>query len=145
MRMSYDSTGVDVNGPSSVPAPAANYTLEIKQVFDTDKEGNPRRTKNGDPMVSARCEIADANEWLGTTVWHNITFLPKEKKGAGMAVAFLKAIGEPWEGAFEIDTDNWKDKTFRAKLKVVTGLNGQPRNEVAYLLSDETKDEDVPF
>lgn len=146
MRGSYSSRGVDVGG--NVVAPAGTYTLKIKKVFDTDREGNVKVTKNGDPMVSVLCEIDDTGEYLGGTVWHNVTFLGRNedgtaKKGAGMAIHFLKTIGQEWEGDFEWDSDDWIGATFRAKLKVTKDKSGQPRNEIAYLLDDE-KPEDKP-
>lgn len=159
MRGNYSSKGVDVGG--NVIAPPAVYSLKIKKVYDTDKEGNQKVTKNGDPMVSVLCEIDDTGPYLGSTVWHNVTFMVPEpvldkagkptgetrvRKGAGMALHFLKVIGEPWEGDFEYDTDMWAGKLFRAKLKVSKGMDGVDRNEIAYLVDDETKvDEEVPF
>lgn len=149
MKGSYSSKGVDVGG--NVIAPAGTYTLNVKRVFDTDKNGNPKVTKNGDPMVSVLCEVDDVGEYLGATVFHNVTFMARNpdgtaKKGSGMAVHFLKSIGEPWEGDFEYDTDRWPGRAFRAKLKVTKDMNGIPRNEIAYLIDEDRPQEDeVPF
>jgi hypothetical protein len=139
-------------GTANTVAPAGDYYLKVKRVFDTDKEGNQKFTRNGDPMVSVLCEIDDAGEWLGTTLWHNVIFMNREadgtaKKGAGMALHFLKSIGEPWEGDFEYDTARWPGKRFKAKLKLTKDQFGQPKNEIHYLIDEETAatDEEVPF
>lgn len=148
MRGSYSSKGTDVGG--NLVAPAGLYTLKIKKVYDTDKEGNPKVSGKGDPMVSVLCEINEG-EFLGSTLWHNVTFMGKDetgkpKKGAGMAVHFLKVIGQPWEDDFEYDSDNWPGKVFRANLKVTT-FNGNVRNEIGYLVDPEKPESDdtVPF
>lgn len=153
MKGTFNGEGVDMSG-GGVIAPPGAYTLRVKKVYDTDKQGNPKVTKNGDPMVSALCEVDDAGPYLGATVFYNVTFMARNpdgsaKKGSGMAVQFLKVIGEPWEGEFEYDTDRWIGRSFRAKLKVSNGFDGSPRNEIAALIDPdkpESGDNDgVPF
>lgn len=136
MSFPYDASNINVDTSFPV-APEGIYSLVIK---DTKE----KTTKNGDSMVAVRCEIEDANEWLGTIVWHNVTFLPPEKKGAGMAVNFLKNIGEPWEGKITVSPTRWVGKQFRCKLKVSKDLQGRPRNEIAFILDSQENDE-VPF
>lgn len=137
MPFPYNASGIDASG-GFTPAPEGVYMLKIVDAAE-------KTSKKGNPMVSVRCQIDDANEWLGTTVWHNVTFLPKDAKGAGMAVQFLAAIGEPHEGEFEVDAFNWKGKSFRAKLKIEKDLQGRNRNQIAYLVSDEAAADEVPF
>jgi hypothetical protein len=132
----YDSTGVNVTG-GYTPAPEGVYWLKI--VAATEK-----MSKSGNNMVSCKCEIDEPGEWLGNIVFHNVTFLPKERKGAGMAIQFLKHIGEPWEGEFIVDADAWRGKRFHAKLKIEKDLQGRNRNAVAWLI-EEGSDEEVPF
>jgi hypothetical protein len=149
MRMNYNSDGIELG---TVPAAAlpGEYSLIVRQVFDKDKEGNQKETKNGDPMVSVRLEIDDAGEWLGTTVWHNVIFMKKDtngkhKKGAGLAIQFLKALNQPHKNDFKIDTDQWEDRTFRAKLKVGKDMNGNPRSEIQYIIDEKEPEAEVPF
>lgn len=127
------------------PAPEGVYRLIITKVTDT-KDDQPWKTKNGDDYVSVECEIDDAGEWLGKKVWHGCTFMDdKSRKGAGMALQFLKAIDEPWEGQFDIDTDNWVGKRFRAKLGIGRDMKGRPKNEIAYLVDETAPSDEVPF
>jgi len=146
MPFKYDGTGVKVDAGIEA-APEGEYLLEIVEVSE-DKDGEPRRTKlkedgtGGYPYVMAVCEIANG-EFMGKKVWHNVTFLPKEKKGAGMALQFLKTIGEPWEGQFEVKPINWVGKTFKAKLRVSQDNKGRPKNEIAWLIEEGT--DEVPF
>ncbi len=143
MRRRYNSTGVDLDGGKYTIAPEGIYDLIIKKVTDT-KDGQPWKTKNGDDYVSVECEV-DSGDYMGAKVWHGVTFMDPSKKGAGMAVQFLKAIGEPWEGDFEIDTNNWEGRTFTAKLIVGKTNQGKDRNEIAYLITGEKVDDEVPF
>lgn len=144
MRRSYDSTGIPAEGEYPV-APEGIYELVIVKVKDT-KEGQPWKTSNGDDYVSVECEI-NTGEWAGKKVWHGVTFMEdKTRKGAGMALNFLKAIGEPWEGKFDINTDNWSGRIFRAKLKIGRDNQGRNRNEIAYVISeDKLESDEVPF
>lgn len=146
MKKVYDSTGVKMDGEFEA-APEGMYDLLVAKITDT-KDGEPWKTKNGDDYVSVECEIANG-EWQGKKIWHGVTFMDDtSRKGAGMAIHFLKSIGEPWQGKFDIDTDNWPGKIFRAKLKVGKDNQGRPRNEIAYLVSEdkpETDDDAVPF
>jgi len=142
MSFNYSSKGVQMDNGFS-PAPAGVYNCIIRSITE-------KTTKNGDPMVSAKCEIDQTGEWLGTVFFHNVTFIGndeqgKPRKGAGMALNFLKHIGEPWEGDFEVSPDNWVRKTFRAMLKVEKDLKGTPRNQIAYLIDPSVVSDEVPF
>ena len=145
----YDVMGVEP-GNSIEAAPAGVYDLVIVKASD-EKDGMPRVTKNGDHYVSVECEIANANEWLGKKVWTNVTFLGKDengkpKKGAGMAIHFLKLIGQPWEAPFDVSPEDWVGGKFRAKLIVTQDNKDRPKNEIAYYIDEEKpKDESVPF
>lgn len=144
MRKFYDSTNVRMEG-SFVPAPEGIYVLSIVKVTDR-KDGGQWKTKNGDDYVSVECEISDRGDSFGKKIWYGVTFMnDPEAKGAGMSVHFLKSIGEPWEGKFEIDTDAWIGKKFKARVIVTKGLNGKPRNEVAWIIDGDEDSDEVPF
>ena len=124
-----------MNEPQLIPA---GYTLNFKII--TAEE---RTTKNGEPMVAVKAEVIDNPEWNGKWVWHNVSFLPKDKKGAGMAQQFLKAIGEQYEGEVHVNTEDWPDSTFRAQVNI-TEFNGKQRNELNKIQAVPEK-ADLPF
>ena len=140
MPFKYSSKDINVDG--GFTAPAGNYSLVFKNVKE-------KMTKNGDPMVSVFCEIDD-NSYLGVPVWHNVTFLGpdeegKPRRGAGMAIKFLKTIGEPWEGDFEVSPENCNGKKFQARLNVGKSFSGLNVNTIAYLHDGEESGEAAPF
>jgi hypothetical protein len=144
MRRSYDSEGINVEGYQV--APEGIYNLAITKVTDI-KDGVQWKTKNGDDYVSVETQIDDAGEYLGKKIWHGVTFMnDKNSKGAGMAIQFLKFIGEPWEGMFDIDTDHWIGKRFKAKVRIGKDNQGRQRNEIAWLIDPNSAEDDgVPF
>ena len=128
MTFKYESDTNDMRGGFSL-VPVGIYTLIIVKVTE-------KTSKNGDPLVNAECEIDDAGPYLGKKIWHNVTFIPKGGKGAGMAVHFLKSIGEPFEGEIDVNPSNWIGKRFLAKLKIEEDSMGNPRNSIAFVKSD---------
>lgn len=138
----YNSTGVKMEREFKA-APFGDYRLVIKDVSE-EKDGIERLTKNGDKYVNVLCEIDDVGDWLGTKVYHNVVFLQPDKKGAGIAVHFLKTIDQPWEGEFDVIPKNWIGKTFRARLNNVVGQNGKQKNEIAFVYGQD-EEEGTPF
>lgn len=144
MKKRLDTTGASLK-TGFAPVPEGIYQLVIREVADT-KNGEPWKTKNGDDYVRVTCEIDDQGNYFGRKIWYGLTFMDDiSRPGAGMSVHFLKAIGEPWDGPVDIDTDRWIGRVFKAKLKIVKDQNGEPKNEVGYVLSEEEASEEVPF
>jgi len=140
----YDASNIDpkeVEGPVFDPIPEGDYQLQIIE----SEEGI---SKKENPLVRLKCEVqcgVDINdkEYFGKFVWHNVTFLPEGKKGRGMAIKFLKTIGEPFEGEFQVNAENWKGKMFDAHIVTETYL-GVARNKIGYL-KDKAEEESIPF
>jgi hypothetical protein len=116
------------------------------------KEG---KTKNGDPKVDFLAEVTTEGEFKGERVFHSVTFLPKDKPGAGMSVHFLKTIDQPHEGKFEVTPENWVGQEFRGyviqdeyngrksnKIKGVEPIVVDPQSTPAI---EKMKKEDLPF
>ena len=82
------------------------------QITDTEE----RKTGNGDPMVNCECEVINNPEHNGRRVFTNVSFLPKDKPGAGMSTHFLKCINQPWEGSIEVNHVNWIGEKFKAQV-----------------------------
>lgn len=108
MSFPYEPSSPTAGGNFSL-LPAGDYDL---QITDTEE----RKTKNNDPMVNVTCEVINNPEFNGKTVFHNVSFLPKDKPGAGMASHFLKCIGQPFEGAVEVNPDAWIGEKFKSKI-----------------------------
>src|SRR5258708_39701752 len=81
------------------------YPLEITEIAE-------KMSNNGYQMVNIKCVVVEHPKYNGTPIWHNVVFLPKESKGAGIAIHFLKSIGQPWEGTIQVDPQAWEGKRF---------------------------------
>ena len=111
MSFQYDSTGVDPDSKGGrQKVPPGTYKFRIQSVL-------VGQSRNGDPNVALECEVLDNLEQSGKMLAHWVTFLPKDNPGAGIAVHFLKALGESWEGVVSIEPDNWVGKTFLGKVQ----------------------------
>ncbi len=104
----YDPAAPTAGGNYAL-LPPGDYDLQITDF----KEG---KTKNQDPMVNVTCEVINNPDFNGKWVFHNVSFLPKDKAGAGMASHFLKCINQPFEGAIEVNPIDWVGEKFKAKI-----------------------------
>ncbi|HEX9504244.1 MAG TPA: hypothetical protein VF974_08090 [Patescibacteria group bacterium] len=142
MGFHYNAKGINLDTAPITPIPEGHYTLIINEASDI-KDGSQRITKNGDPYVNVKCSV-DKGEYIGKIIYHNVTFLHPDKNGSGIAIKFLKTIGEPWENEFDVEPSNWIGKTFKAKVIVGKDNKGRSRNEISYLI-DELKEDEIPF
>lgn len=147
----YDSTGIDPDKKASRLVPQAWHEWKIVTA-------SPKRSKNGDPMVKASCEIINNPELNGKQLDHYVTFLPKTKpngsvnNAAGIAVHFLKVIDQPWEGQFEVTASDWVGCTFRGRTDdepFVSKKDGKEYKsskivEVDYI-KEAVKESEIPF
>lgn len=108
MSFPHDAAAPTAGGERKL-LPDGIYELQITDA----KEG---KSKAGDIMVNVTCEVINNNEFNGAKVFYNVTFMPKEKPGAGMSTHFLKTIGQPWDGAIIVEPDNWVGEQFKAKI-----------------------------
>jgi len=147
MPFPYTSKGIQDNQVGKfAPLPVGIYTFRI---VETDE----KMTKNNDPMVNLKLEVADKNsEYEGKTVWHRVVFPKKDPvtnvfpQWAGIGIHFLKTISEPWENDFIVTPESWVNKIFKAKTKIGKDQNDNPRTEIAFVINDNaTTDQDVPF
>lgn len=142
MVFDYDATGVQVNDFSGFdPLPENKYDL---QVIDFKEQ----LTKNGDQMVNVTLEVVESiGGFNGRKVWHNIVFLPKEHKAAGIAIHWLKCIGEPFEGKLSVSPEKWIGKRVRAHVVIekYVGKDGQGKLKNSIKSLEKVQEEDVPF
>lgn len=109
MSFQHDAAEPTTGGGATL-LPAGNYDLVITKAEE-------KKTKAGDPMVNVTCEVMNNPEYNGAKVFHNVTFMPKDKPGSGMSTHFLKCIEQPFEGAITVDPTAWIGATFAAKIQ----------------------------
>lgn len=80
-------------------------------------EVKPGTSRNGDMMIETHC-IVDQEEGKGRHIWNRVTFISEGKPGAGIAVHFLKSIGEPFDvhNDFKVKPKDWIGKRFIATV-----------------------------
>ncbi len=64
---------------------------------------------------AVKCEVVGGDE-AGLTLLNRVNLDP-DWKGFFFTRLFLKAIGEPYKGVFEADTDHWQARQFYATVK----------------------------
>lgn len=104
MRGRANSTGVEMFGKKSLVSKGEHVAI-IEEISE-------KITRNDDPMFSIKLMIIDGLE-KGLWVYDNIV-IPKLGSPSfvimGRTIHFLSCIGEPFEGEFEFDSDNWLNK-----------------------------------
>lgn len=108
----YDATNVKPDSGREA-LPRGIYSLEITQAV-------PGYTKESNrPKVTVDFRVIDNVQYAGRKVrFHTVTFIPEGEKGAGMALHFLKTIGEPYEGKLKVNTDSWVGKKIKATVEI---------------------------
>lgn len=137
MSFRYDATGIEPMG-GFAPIPKARYLLRLESA-------TPKRSKNGDPMVVVDFKVHEGRYAGRRLRFHNVTFLPAESKGAGMALHFLKTIGEPFEGPIDIAPERWIGKLLVGHVDQEPDFNGVIRNVVKDVEIYDENAEGVPF
>ena len=141
----YDATGVSMDTKFDL-LPLGDYELMI----DTVK---PSLSKSGHPMVSVKFKVVDDGQFAGRKVFHNVVFIPAKdengepRKGAGIALFFLKCIGEPHEPTkLKIDPYQWVGKSCKARIGTDI-YEGKTRNKIKYFITDlpNLSDEKLPW
>lgn len=102
---SYDSTGVKEFGERKNAIPEGRHKFRIV-------EAKPTKSAKGHFMVELIAEVVNNVDLMGRRTRHWVTFMPREHKGAGIAIHFLKVIGQPWEGKFDVTVSDWIGSEF---------------------------------
>lgn len=153
MSFRFNATGIDpdAKGTNKI-LPKRWYDLEIVEFVSKAGDTYPKdgKTQNGDPMVSILCEVINDEEFKGERVFHTVTFFPAKKAdgtptpGAGMAVHFLKSIGQPWEGEYDVDSSQWVGAEFKAYV-ITDEYKGKTKNKIGEIKPMDTKKDEIPF
>jgi len=117
--------------------PNGNHMFEIAEVADGF-------SANKDPMPNICLRCIEDGESEGKKVWDNI-LIPEPDSMAhkiiGRTKRFLHAIGEPYQGDFDVDTSDWLNKTVEVKVGTEE-YKGRKKNVVSrYLISENQQNE----
>ena len=127
----------DIPEQEDVPLmPNGDYMFEISEVADGYSNG-------GDPMPNICLRCIEDGEYEGRKVWDNIV-IPEPDSAAckiiGRTKRFLHAIGEPYQGDFDVDTEDWLNKTVEVRVGT-DEYKGKKKNIVSrYLISEKQQD-----
>jgi len=116
--------------------PNGDYMFEITEVSDG-------YSNSGDPMPNICLRCIEDGECEGKKVWDNI-LIPEPDSAAhkiiGRTKRFLHAIREPYQGDFDVDTENWLNKTVEVKIGT-DEYKGRKKNiALRYLISDKQQE-----
>jgi len=144
----YDATGIEpsAQGQNKV-LPKRWFNFEIVPFISRIGDEYPREgiTKEKKyPKVDLLAEVIDDEEFNGERVFHSVTFMPKDKEGAGMAIHFLKTIGQPWEGKIAPDCSKWLGAKFTAYV-LTDEYNGKIKNKLGEIKLYEPKKDGLPY
>lgn len=152
MGFPYDGTGIDpdARGAGKI-LPKKWFKFEVVEFVSKAGESYPKDgfTKESNyPKVDILAEVKDDPEFEGERVFHSVTFLPKGKPGDGMAIHFLKTIGQPWEGKFKVESSDWVGSEFMGYV-VTDEYKGKIKNKISEIKSvDVAKvkaESEIPF
>lgn len=117
MKRTYNT---DDNEPEAGSFKIPSEKEHLFQVTDV----NPLVTPSGEDenIQIVKLEVLGGDE-EGLTMLNRVNLDP-DWKGFGFTRMFLKAIGEPYKGAFELDVDNWVGKQFYATVKHTPSKDG---------------------
>ena len=135
----YDTRGLKP-WAGSYTVPAGKYKLRI---IDTKE----KQSTTGYDMVVVDFDIAEGPHTGRKIMYHYVTFLPPENAGAGIALHFLKTIGQPYDGVFAINHMNWRGKHLMADI-IEERYNGRVNNKlkaVYPVAADKEEPEAIPF
>lgn len=110
----------DENEPESSNFKIPSEKEHLFQVTDI----NPAVTPSGedDNIQVVKLEVVGGDE-EGLTLLNRVK-LDHNEKSFYFTRLFLKAIGEPYKGQFEIETDNWIGRQFYATVKHTKSKDG---------------------
>ena len=154
MPFDFDATGYveeQKKGFEKKLLPKGNYNFEIVEFTAKDGRIYPLEgsTKDGKfTKVDVLCEVSDG-EFKGERIFHSVTFKPLKQPdgtstpGAGMAIHWLKTIGQPWENKFSIDSSAWVGAEFRGYV-IQDEYQGKKSNKIKGI-EPIKKEEGLPF
>lgn len=132
MPGSHNGAGIEMGSGGGEPFPEGDYLLRVDKV----EAGKIKTGANaGCDKVTVSFKVV-GGEYAGREInYHTVSFLPKGAKGAGMALTFLKCIGEPYstEGPFSWDETHWIGRVCKAFVVVEPDQQGRKWNKIKWV------------
>ena len=91
--------------------------------------------------ISVKCEVGVGDE-LGRTLLHRLTLDPSNR-GFFATRLFLKAINLEYKGSIEINTDDFQNRRFYAKIIHNQGANGKTYANIEFFNFDKPLDQPI--
>jgi hypothetical protein len=150
MPFDFDGTGIELKEQGSFEnklLPKGWYDWEILDFVSKDGKQYPAEgltKENKYPKVDMLVACITPGLHHGVRIFHSVAFLPKDNPGAGMALHFLKTIGQSYEGKFIVDPLQWIGHTFRGYV-IIDEYNGKKNNKIKQVETVKTTNDDLPF
>lgn len=149
----FDATGIEATSQGQQKLlPKRWFAFQIIPFVTKDGtkeyplEGTTK--EKGYPKVDFLAEVIDDEEFKGERIFHSVTFMPKDKPGAGMAIHFLKTIKQPYEGKIQADCQAWIGAKFMG-YAIEDEYKGKKKNKIGEIMTYQgsalPKGDEIPF
>lgn len=112
MKRSYNTDENEPEQNSFVKPSEKEHLFQVVEVYDENNA--PGKMVLDNNTVCAKIEVCGGEE-QGRTMLNRLN-LDQNWKGFYFTRLFLKAIGEPYKGAFDIDIERWIGRQFYASV-----------------------------